>query len=128
MKKAVDINTVEDAETLTLEEADKQKRFGRILFRYGSIKEEPIVQLGGLMRYFFPVDIKMMGDDGYCMIGFSPLFRPLAKKVMKLKLEDVPFYNMEQEEGTGRIIAREQEIKKVNPLGLVDPTGKKIKV
>lgn len=128
MKAAVDINTVEDAETLTLEQADKEKRFGRILFRYGSIKDEPLVQLGGLLRYFFPVDIKMMGNDGYCMIGFSPLFRPLAKKVIKMELKDVPFYNMSQEEGTGRIIAREQEIKVNNPLGLVDPSGKKIKI
>ena len=99
-------------EDMTLGQADIEKRYGRIVFQWGMIQDTPLVQVSSMLRYFFPVEVHLLGEDAYVYIGLSPLFRPLANALKDMKMEDVPFYMLEQEEGSGNITAVEIHIEK----------------
>ena len=124
--KADGVDIIEDAETITLKQCDKERRYGRVILRYNDICDTPVALIGSLLRYFYPVSIHLMGDDGYCMIGFSPLFRPLPLTRGKMDFKSVPFYMLEQKEGSGSIIAREQHIERKPKSKIITPTAKDI--
>ena len=107
-----DVDYVDWAETMTLDQCDTEKRFGRVIIQWGLVKDEAVIQMGMMMKAFFPVDIHLMGEDAYCFLGFSPLFRSLASDVKDMKMEEVPFYQIRQVEGTGDIVVEEMKIEK----------------
>lgn len=90
--------TIKDAHLITLDQCEQEHRYGRLIFFWGAVKKEPLQAIGSLLQYFFPIDIHLLGDDGYVYIGMSPLFEKVDGCAEKMKLSHVPFYNMAQDD------------------------------
>lgn len=99
-----------EPDEMTLTQCDLEHRLGRVILRWGDVKDIKFFILSSLLRTFFPVDVHVMGDDAYCYMGFSPHFRPLSAKEAR-DMGNVPFYQLIQEDN-GDIRVVEMDIKK----------------
>ena len=108
---------------MTVEQADKERRLGRIVFKWGDIKDKPVLLISSIFGMFFPIDIHPMGGDAYVYIGFSPLFDSLVEEGKEFAFEDIPFYMLEMDDA-GQITAIRLKIEKDL---IKKPTAKEIK-